>query len=305
MPHPIFVIARAQHGAFSLPQAIGVGLSSSWLTRSCRAGTIERRARGVYVVAGAPATRHQEAVVQVLAAGPGALATADTALALWCPELVLPDLPIVAVPPSCGSRTTAADLRRSTDLDLAKPTTVDGIPTVGVARALLDAAPGRSVDELLALVNACQRHRPISIGALVEALHAHARRGRPGIGTFREMLRRLGRTVPDSEFEALVIRDLERAGVPRPRLHNVVRLPGEDPIELDLDWKGVLLDVELDGADHVVRMHKARRDRKRDRLLQAAGYVVLRYTWDDYVEDRDAMIAEIITFLVAGGLRFS
>lgn len=305
MRHPIFAIARAQHGAFSLAQAIDVGLSSSWVTRGCRAGLIERRARGVYVVAGAPATRRQEVMVQVLAVGPDALVTADTALALWCPELDLPDRPIVAVPPSCGSRTAAAELRRSTDLALAKPTTLDGIPSVGVARALLDAAPGRSVDELLALVNACQRHLPISIGALVEALHSHARRGRPGIGTFREMLRRLGRTVPDSEFEALVIRDLERAGVPRPRLHRLVRIPDEDPIELDLDWEGVLVDVELDGADHAVRMRKARRDRKRDRLLQAAGYVVLRYTWDDYVEDRDGMIEEIIAFLVAGGLRFS
>lgn len=114
---------------------------------------------------------------------------------------------------------------------------------------------------------------------------------------FRQAVVGLGREVPDSDFERFVIADLVAAGVPRPRLHHLVRLPGEDPIELDLDWPGVLLDVELDGRDHVERRRAARRDRQRDRLLQAAGYVVARYTWDDYVCDRDGMIAEIGRFL--------
>lgn len=303
--HPIFVIARVQHGAFSLAQAIDVGLSSNWLTRKCRQGAVERCARGVYAVVGAPVTTLRSTMIHLLAAGPGALATADTALALWCPEVDLPDRPVIAVPPSCGYRSPDADLRRSSDLAIAKPTVIDGIPVVGVARALLDASRGRSVDEVVGLIDACRRHLPLSAGALVEALHWHARRGRPGIATFREAVRRLGRQVPDSEFERLVVRDLERAGVPRPRLHHVVRVPDEDPIELDIDWEGVLVDVELDGADHVVRMRKARRDRRRDRVLQAIGYEVLRYTWDDYVEDRAGMIAEIIRFLLAGGLDFS
>ncbi len=94
-----------------------------------------------------------------------------------------------------------------------------------------------------------------------------------------------------------MLRDLAAAGVPTPRLHHVVRLPGEDPIELDLDWPGLSLDVELDGGDHIDRRTKARRDRWRDRLLQAEGWLVPRYTWDDYVADPAAMIAEIGAFV--------
>lgn len=293
MLHTIFRIAQAQHGVFSRAQALAAGLSSSWLTRQCRNCVIERRAPGVYVVVGSPVTRRQELLVHLLAAGDGALAAADSALGLWCPELELPPRPIIAADRSCGYRSPAAEIRRSTDLDLAKPGIVDNIPVVGVARALLDASTGRTVDETLSLIDSCQRHSTLAVGALVEALHAHARRGRPGIQTFRAAVRQLGSEVPDSDFERWVIRDLVAAGIPEPRLHHVVRLPDEAPIELDLDWPGMLLDVELDGRDHVARARATRRDRQRDRLLQDAGYRVYRYTWADYVNGRDAMIAQI------------
>lgn len=290
-------LAWPQHGAFSTTQAIAAGISSAWLSRHTARGTIRRVAPGVYVLACAPATARQELMVHLLAAGEGALATADSAVALWCPEHVLPRRPTLAVPRNCGYTTPRARLTRSSDLHLAKGATVDGIPVVGVARALLDASIERSPDQVVALVNACQRNSSLAFGALVEALHAHARQGRPGITTFRAALRMLTTEVPDSEFERLVIADLVRAGVEEPRLHHVVRLSGQTPIELDLDWPGKLLDVELDGADHFARMARARRDRQRDRLLQAVGYVVARYTWDDYLADRGGMISEIAAFV--------
>jgi very-short-patch-repair endonuclease len=289
----IAALAWKQHGAFSVEQAQPRGVTRTWLGNHRRTGLLERRAPGVYVLAASPRTARQSLMVEVLAAGRSALATADSALALWCPELTFPHKPVLAVPPSCGRRTKDAVLRRSADLQLANPGVVDGIPTVGVARALLDASVGRSPDEVLTLIDACRRHSSLSIGALIDVLDQHARPGRSGISTFRSALQRLRRQVTDSEFERLVLRDLRAAGLPDPRLHHVVRLAGQDPIELDLDWPGLLLDLELDGADHKERARRMARDRKRDRLLQGAGYLVARYTWDDYVADRAGMLAEI------------
>lgn len=288
--------ASDRHGVVHLDDARALGATTSWLSRQCGSGLLTRRAPCVYVFTGAPVTRRQDLLVHVLAAGPGALGTADSALGLWSPELELPARPQIALPPCRGYRTAQAELRRASDLALAKPTVLDGIPVVGVVRALLDAARGRDADEVAALIDACRRHRSIAVGALIEGLHAHQGRGRAGVQSFRQAVLRLTREVPDSEFERLVVRDLVAAGVPAPELHRVVRLPGEDPIELDVSWAGVLLDIELDGRDHTARARTARRDRQRDRLLQAAGYVVARYTWADYVADRDAMITEIARF---------
>jgi len=293
-------LAWQQHGAFSTAEAEQRGVGRSWLTRAAQRGVIRRRAPAVYVLTAAGPSARQDLMVQVLAAGDGARAMADSALGIWCPELVLPRKPEIIVPRTCGYRSRHAVIRRSADLDRCNPGVVDGIPVTGVARALLDAAAGRTSEEVLRRIDACRRHGSLAIGALLEVLEQHARQGRAGIGPYRDALLSLRRQVTDSEFERLVVRDLVAAGVPDPRLHHVVRLDGARPIELDIDWPGLLVDIELDGRDHAERVRTMRRDRQRDRLLQAAGYVVARYTWDDYVLDRSGMLAEIAGFQAAG-----
>lgn len=292
----VVAMAWKQFGAFSIEQARERGVGRSTVARALDRGVIRRRAPSVYVLSAAAPSARQDLMVEVLAAGPGALAAADSALAVWCPELIFPRRPEIVVPRSCGYRSRSAVVCRSSDLHLANPGVVDGIPVTGVARALLDASAGRSPEEVLTRIDACRRHGSLAIGALLEVLEQHSRKGRTGIATYRRALLGLRRQVTDSEFERLVVRDLVAAGVPEPRVHHLVRLPGRQPIELDLDWPGLLVDIELDGRDHVERARTMRRDRQRDRLLQAVDYVVARYTWDDYVCDRPGMLAEIAAF---------
>lgn len=290
----ICLIAWRQHGAFSTAQAEQAGISRSWLSRAASSGQIDRRGRGVYVITGTPRTIRQDIAVDVLRAGADAIATGDTGLGLWCPELDPPQRHVVAVPAASGHRTGRhTRIIRSVDGDLANRGVVDGIPAASVARCLLDASIDHGPDEIVARISACQRHLPLAFGALIEVLDTHARQGRTGITTFRAALRLLTREVPDSEFERLVLRDLERMGVVPPVVHHLVRLPGEDPIELDAAWVARRIDLELDGRDHLTRMRTARRDRQRDRLLLAAGWVVPRFVWDDYLEDRPGMLAYI------------
>ncbi len=295
MFHLVAAIAWRQHGAFTFEQALAAGASSSWLGRAAEAGTIERRRLGVYAIAGTPRTVAQQLMVEVLGGGRGALATGDSALALWCPELDAPRQPVVAVARRGGRRTSrTCRLIRSSDLHLANPGVLDGVPVVGVARALLDASIGRDHDPIVARINACQRHLPMSFGALVDVLHTHAQRGRPGIATFRRALGAMSREVPDSEFERLVLRDLASVDVESPVLHHVVRPPGERAIELDVAWPSVRLDVELDGRDHMARMKTARRDRERDRILTRMGWGVVRFVWDDYLDRAVSLVDEIV-----------
>lgn len=70
-----------------------------------------------------------------------------------------------------------------------------------------------------------------------------------------------------------------------------------NPIRVDLIWRAELLIVELDGNDHL-EPKKYARDRARDRMLQAAGFFVLRFTNDEVAADFARIASEIEQFLI-------
>ena len=69
-----------------------------------------------------------------------------------------------------------------------------------------------------------------------------------------------------------------------------------NPIRLDLVWLREKCVVELDGPDHL-DTDKYAADRARDRALQRAGFLVLRYTNDEVLDDVTRVVDELGRFL--------
>jgi very-short-patch-repair endonuclease len=67
-------------------------------------------------------------------------------------------------------------------------------------------------------------------------------------------------------------------------------------VVVDLVWHDEQLVVELDGADHLVT-EKFATDRQRDRLLQLAGFAVLRFTNEEVLTDPALVASQIERFL--------
>ena len=70
----------------------------------------------------------------------------------------------------------------------------------------------------------------------------------------------------------------------------------ENPIIADLMWTEERLIVELDGPEHR-SADKFVADRRRDRLLQIAGFAVLRFTNQEIDSDIGAAASQIERFL--------
>ena len=90
-----------------------------------------------------------------------------------------------------------------------------------------------------------------------------------------------------------------------PRTKGLFALNGRLPIpfgpnpfmEVDLLSESKRLAIEIDGAFHFESADNYRRDRRKDYLLQDAGYFVMRFLADDVVKRLDAVFTEIVTWL--------
>lgn len=107
-----------------------------------------------------------------------------------------------------------------------------------------------------------------------------------------------GQPNPFSRAEQRLEWHLARSSWATGRAWNRPWSPGvlANPIRLDLVWLREKCVVELDGPDHL-DTDKYAADRARDRALQRAGFLVLRYTNDEVLDDVTRVVYELERFL--------
>jgi superfamily II DNA or RNA helicase/very-short-patch-repair endonuclease len=101
-----------------------------------------------------------------------------------------------------------------------------------------------------------------------------------------------------SATEAFLYRRLQTlaAAAGRFRLNARLSIPfdGSSGMEVDLLCDKPRLAIELDGPQHLGDPVAYRRDRRKDRLLQESGYVVLRFLAGDVAKDLDSVLDSIL-----------
>jgi hypothetical protein len=173
---------------------------------------------------------------------------------------------------------------------------VEGIPATTAPRTLLDLAAVLSRSKLEQAVNEAEVQRltnPLSLADLIERYP-----GRHGIGAMRAVLANLhpGGTVTRSELEARFRGFLKSNGLPPPLFNAGVLVDGRW-MECDCVWRPQRLAVELDGRAVHGTAAAFERDRARDRVLNAAGWRVIRITWRQLHSEADAVAADLSKML--------
>jgi hypothetical protein len=160
---------------------------------------------------------------------------------------------------------------------------------------LLDLARRTSDQALWRAIESARRQRLTTWTELIATLARHARRGRPGIRRLRRVIATHAHReeVTDSDFELLVLALLLEHGLPEPIVHHVLRaLDGGHLAELDLAYPALRIAIELDGGVHQ-RPEVFERDRPRQNRIVLEGWIVLRFTWDMYVNRPDELVAAV------------
>ena len=105
-----------------------------------------------------------------------------------------------------------------------------------------------------------------------------------------------------SASEAFLYRRLETLPETKSCFQLNVRIPiafdGQSQMEVDFVNEALRIVIELDGAQHLSDAEAYRRDRRKDRLLQQRGYLVLRFLAEDVGKDLNGVLDSILQSLV-------
>lgn len=294
-------VASNQIGLITHDQALNCGLTEKAIRHRVNSARWVRRHVGVYAVAGTPWSWEQDVLAACLAAGPGAVASHRAAAVLWGLDGVGRAVVEVSVARPLCHRLRGTIVHRSTDLDRSMHATRAGIPVTNAMRALVDlgaVVPPWRVTQ--ALDHALSR-RLVTVAGVRREMDALARKGRRGVGILRTLLEERADSsfLIESVLEARMCRLCRDHGVPLPISQYEVwsgsRLLGR----VDFAFPDLRLAIEVDGYEHHASLRAFQRDRARQNELVAAGWTVLRFTWDDITRRPERVVAAILRVLGA------
>jgi predicted transcriptional regulator of viral defense system len=287
-------LAASQHGVASLEQLTALGMTSRGIQLRARQGLLHRRYDGVYAIGSAQLSADGERFAAVLASGAGAALGRRSAAALW--EIRSSSATRIEVITTRRGRRPRAGIVLCTTRNLAPEdvTTCRGIPVTTVSRTLLDLARVLSPAALAKAVHEAEILRLLDVAEIERAIE---RAGAvPGRARLRAAITEPATGVTRRELEKRFVALCRRSGVRLPRTNVFVRA-GDRLIEVDALWPDERLVVELDGA----AVHHTRRafheDRLKDSALAAAGYLVVRFTWQRVTRDAESAVRELRAIL--------
>lgn len=284
-------LAAEQHGLVSQPQTLELGLTPQARQRRVASGLLVERSPLVFAIRGAPVTPQQELLAAVFDAGAGAVATRRSGATLWgVPGFRWPKKPEILTKRGGDHLSRLGSLSETSWLPAHHVTEREGIPVVTLARLCFELAATehpkrteRAVDNAL--------NMGMTLESFAEVVGSLAKRGRPGSAVSRKLVadRGEGYVPPASALEALGFEVLRAAGLPDPVRQ--LDVGGSAWVgRVDCAYPAARLLIEFDGRRHWQVLLEAQADRRRDAELVAAGWRVLRITWEMLTTDPEGVV---------------
>lgn len=271
--HAIARIASRQHGVVTLGQLLDLGLSVDHVKYRLAVGRLFRVHKGIYAVGRPELDTCGRWMAATLICPGGALSHRSAAEAI---RLLRRTGGSIHVTAPRQVRVAAPILFHRRALPADELTTWEGIPITGLARTLFDLAATGGERVLTRAL------REAHFQGLSDRLSLHDLLGRyprhAGTRAVRAVLeRRTYLLRVRSDLEGDFLEFLSDRGLPLPETNAIVEVAGER-FEADCLWRRQRLVIELDDYSTHGTPEAMEEDRRRDGLLQAAGWAVHRVT---------------------------
>jgi hypothetical protein len=197
----------------------------------------------------------------------------------------------ITIPGRCRRRVPGIRIHRARRLQREDGIEWDGIPCTSPTRTLLDLADVVSARRLARAIENAERLGLYDHRAVADAIDRA--RGRPAASRLSSLVATYeGPASTKTEFERRALEFFEQAGLPRPRVNALVGT-AESPVEVDFLWPERTLVVEADGYEWHRSRARFEDDRRRDQLLLAAGYAVVRITWRQLTREPQRVLSAV------------
>jgi hypothetical protein len=265
----------ARHGVVTRGELRALDIGEKAIEYRLRVGRLHRLFNGVYAVGHTTLTREGRWLAAVLACWPRAALSHSDAAALWGFGMTRGARYDVTIRSRAG-RTPPKTIRphRVGTMPDDEVTEHERIPVTTPARTILDearAVRGRKMEDMIAQAD---RLELFDLRALTLVLERHPRApGAPALKLLLADLRGAGPNRYRSPGEIALAQLCDDFALPAPLINEEVL-----GYEVDAQWPGTRLVVEVDGYDFHRMPSAVAADYERDQILEAAGYTVVRFT---------------------------
>jgi hypothetical protein len=280
--------------------ALAAGISAGAIRHRIKTGQWQAVRRGIYAIlgpAGEPVSYAERVQAAVLALGPGAVASHQSAALLHGIAVATKTSSVfVTRPPTCrnGRHLMPGIIERSAQLPshhvVVASSVAGGVAATSPARTLVDLARHLPFEEALPCVDSALRQGLVTIDEL-EALLEECGKW-PGAGRVRPLLRHADAR-SESALESMSRGVMILGAIPLPELQCTISDADGFIARLDFLWSEDKLAGEADGRGKYDSPAALWAEKRREDRVRAAGFGVTRWGWIDVTRDRRAFVARL------------
>lgn len=275
---------RVNNGVITRREALALGMPASTLSKWVRLGHLVAVSRGTYVQPGV--LESEASLLRAATRALDAVVSHESAARLHGLDVLDGSRVTVSVPVRRSNRFEGVIVHQSTDLSKTDTTRILGLPITTPTRTILDLAAVLPSGLLASCLDHAVRMKLTTYEETADALEKTARRGKPGVLKLRAVLKpRLGGNfVADSVLETRLHKVLRSGGLPVPNTQYRPKWLRRVNGRVDVAYVEHRVIVEGDSQRWHGTPEAFQTDRIRDNLAQLAGWIILRFTWEDIVE---------------------
>lgn len=296
---------RVNNGVITRKEALALGMPSTTLQDWVKIGHLVAAGRGVYVLPGV--LESEGTLLRAATRALDAVVSHESAARLHGIDGLDPSQVTISVPVRRSNRFEGVIVHQMTDLTPEDTTRVLGLPTTNPTRTVLDLAAVLPPALLAVCLDQAVRMRLTTYEKTADSLERTARRGKPGVTKLRKILetRLGGNFVTESVLETRLYGIIEDAALPMPTIQYRPKWLRKVNGRVDLAYPYLQIVIEGDSQRFHGTPEAFQIDRTRDNLAQLAGWIILRFTWEDITTRPEYVAASIeraIALRTAGGL---